>query len=229
MSALLFTLALSLLTTLLFALAPALQLSRIDLNRELKEGVRTSMTRNRFRSALVVSEITLAMITLVGAGLMLKSLWRLVHVNPGYDSSGELMAEIDPAGDRYQELSQVDAFYKGLIERVAAIPGVTHVGIKNTLGASTSVSVAEHPPMPPEREPTVQMNQVSPDYFATLGIPLRAGRFFNDRDVKGAPPVLLVDESLARHIFPGEDPVGKHLNFWKASWEIVGVVGGARY
>ena len=229
MSALLFTLALSLLTTLLFALAPALQLSRIDLNRELKEGGRTSMTRNRFRSALVVSEITLAMITLVGAGLMLKSLWRLVHVNPGYDSSGVLMAEIDPAGDKYQELSQVDAFYRGLIERVAAIPGVTHVGIKNTLGASTSVSVAEHPPMPPEREPTVQINQVSPDYFATLGIPLRAGRFFNDRDVKGAPPVLLVDESLARHIFPGEDPVGKHLNFWKASWEIVGVVGGARY
>ena len=138
------------------------------------------------------------------------------------------MAEIDP-GDKYKELPQVDAFYRELLDRVAAIPGVAHVGIKNTLGASTGISVAEHPAVPPEKEPSVQMNQVSPDYFTTLSIPLRAGRFLNDRDAKGSPPVILVDESLARHIFRGEDPIGKHLNFWKTSWEIVGVVGGARY
>jgi len=227
-TALAFTVALSVVTTILFALAPAIQLSRFDLNRELKEGART-MSRNRFRSALVVTEIALAMITLVGAGLMVKSLWRLVHVNPGYEPHGVLTAQIDPARESYKEDIALNAFYKQLLERVQALPGVTDVGIINTLNASTNYSVAEHPPVPVERQESVQMNQVSSDYFKAMGIPLRQGRVFEDRDVDGATRVVLVDESLAHKAFPGEDPIGKHLNFWKQSWEIVGVVGGARY
>jgi len=228
-TALVFTLALSLLTTILFALAPAIQLSRFYLNRELKESNRSSsVTRNRFRSALVVTEVTLAMISLVGAGLMIKSLWKLVHVNPGYEPNGVLTARIDPAADRYKDAA-LDAFYKGLLERVGRIPGISDVGIINTLNASTNYSVAEHPPVPTERQESVQMNQVSANYLKAMGIPLLAGRVFDDRDVKGAPRVIIIDQSLAHKEFPSENPIGKHLNFGNESWEIVGVAGGARY
>jgi putative ABC transport system permease protein len=227
-TALVFTLALSVLTTILFALAPAIQLSRFDLNRELKDSGRSSVTRNRFRSALVVTEVALTMISLVGAGLMIKSLWKLVHVNPGYEPNGVLTAQIDPAADRYKDAA-LDSFYKGLLDRVGTIPGVTDTGIINTLNASTNYSVTEHPPVPPERQGLVQMNQVSANYFNAMGIPLRAGRSFDERDVKGTPKVIIIDESLARKEFPSENPIGKHLNFWDASWEIVGVAGGARY
>ena len=227
--ALAFTIAVSVVTTLLFGLAPALQLSKVDLNEELKAGGRGAVNRNRFRSALVVAEISLAMITLVGAGLMIKSLWRLVHVNPGYEPAGVLTAQIDPFGARYKEEAQVNEFYKELLERVAAIPGITSVGIINTLNASTNVLVAEHPPVPPDQQRPAQMNQVSPDYFKTMAIPLRSGRFLDERDMKGAAPVIIINETLAREQFPGENPLGKHLNFWNKSWEIVGVVGDAHY
>ena len=229
LTALVFTFALTLVTTILFALAPALQLSRFDLNRELKEGGRTSIARSRFRSVLVVTEITLAMITLVGAGLMIKSLWRLVHVNPGYEPRGVLTAQIDPSRDSYKEDAMLNGFYKRLLENVGRIPGVTDVGVINTLNASNNYSVAEHPAVPVEQQELAQMNQVSSDYFKAMGIPLRRGRVFDDRDVQGATPVIVIDESFARREFSGEDPIGKHLNFWKKSWEIVGVVGGARY
>jgi putative ABC transport system permease protein len=228
-TALAFTVGLSVITTILFALAPAIQLSRFDLNRELKEGGRTSISGSRFRSALVVTEVTLAMITLVGAGLMVKSLWRLVHVNPGYEPYGVLTAQIDPSRESYKEDVALNAFYKQLLERVQNLPGVTRVGIINTLNASTNYSVAEHPPVPTDRQESVQMNQVSSDYFKAMGIPLRRGRVFDDRDVDGATRVIVIDESLAHKEFPNDDPIGKHLRFWQQSWEIVGVVGGARY
>jgi putative ABC transport system permease protein len=224
-----FTLALSLLTTILFGLLPALQLSRVRLNEELKEGGRTAGTRNRFRSALVITEVTLAMVTLVGAGLMIKSLWRLVHVNPGYEPKGVLTAQIDPSGANYQEAAQINGFYKGLLERVSTIPGVSDAAIINSLNASTGFSVDEHPPVPPEQRPLAQMNQVSADYFKTMGIPLRAGKVFDERDAQGAPAVVIIDESFARREFRGENPIGKHLRIEKTPWEIVGVVGGARY
>jgi putative ABC transport system permease protein len=228
-TALVFTLVLSLVTTILFGLAPALQLSKVKLNEELKEGGKTASSRSKLRSALVITEVTLAMVTLIGAGLMIKSLWRLAHVNPGYQPAGVLTAQIDPAGENYKEPAQVNAFYKGLLERTSTIPGVSHAGIINSLNSSTPISVAEHPPVPPEQQQQAQTNQVSADYFGAMGIPLRSGRVFNDRDSEGAPPVIVIDESLARREFPGENPIGKHLRFWNKSWEIVGVVGGARY
>jgi putative ABC transport system permease protein len=229
MTALGFTFGLALLTSLLFGLVPALQLSRVDLSEELKEGGKTVGLRNRFRSALVVAEVALAMVTLVGAGLMIKSFWHLAHVNPGYEPAGVLSAQIDPSGASYKEPAQVSSFYKELLARVSAIPGVSSAGIINSLNSSSPISVDEHPPVPPEQQPQVQTNQVSGDYFRAMGIPLRAGRIFNDRDVKGAPSVALVDESFARRQFPNENPLGKHLHFWDQAWEIVGVVGAAKY
>ena len=224
-----FTLGLSLLTSLLFGLVPALQLSRVDLNEELKEGGRTAGHRNKFRSVLVVAEVTLAMVTLVGAGLMIKSFWRLAHVNPGFEPTGVLTAQIDPAGANYKEPAQVSGFYKELLARISAIPGVSHAGIINSLNSSSPIGVDEHPPVPPEKRPQAQTNQVSGDYFRAMGIPLRDGRTFDERDAKGATGVVIVDESLARREFPNENPLGKHLHFWNAAWEIVGVVGGAKY
>ena len=229
LTALAFTFGLALLTSLLFGLVPAWQLSRVDLNEELKEGGRTVGLRNRFRSALVVAEVTLAMVTLVGAGLMIRSFWHLAHVNPGFEPSGVLTAKIDPSGANYKEPAQVTGFYQELLTRVSAIPGVSSAGIINSLNSSTPISVDEHPPVPPEQHPQTQTNQVSGDYFRAMGIPLRAGRTFNDRDAKGAPSVIVVDESLARRQFPNENPLGKHLHFWDKAWEIVGVVGGAKY
>jgi putative ABC transport system permease protein len=235
MTALGFTFALSLMTSVLFGLVPTLQLARIDLNEALKEGGRTAGPRSRLRSALVVAEVALAMVLLAGGGLMIKSFWRLAHVNLGYEPAGVLTAKIDPSGARYEEFTEVTTFYQELLERASGIPGVTHAGVINSLNASFPFSIDEHPPLPAEQQPAAQINQVSADYFSALRIPLRAGRFFTDRDVKGAQPVVIIDETFAQHYFPGEDPIGKHINgefsrgTGKTSRQIVGVVGGAKY
>jgi predicted permease len=171
----------------------------------------------------------------VGGGLMLKSFWLLAHADPGFEPEGALTAQIDPSGARYESFAGVTTFYQELLERVRAIPGVTQAGLVNSLRASFPFSVDEHPPLPPEKQPSASLNQVSADYFRAMGIPLRAGRFFTDRDVRGAQPVVIVDESFARHYFAGEDPVGKHVTCKVSrdapdmSYEIVGVVGGAKY
>jgi putative ABC transport system permease protein len=120
-----FTIALALLTTILFGLAPALQLSKVRLSEFLKEGSRSTGVRSRFRSALVITEITLSMVTLVGAALMIKSLWHLTHVNPGYEPLGVLTAQIDPAGAHYKEPANVNLFYKGLLQQLTAVPDVS--------------------------------------------------------------------------------------------------------
>jgi putative ABC transport system permease protein len=223
-----FTFALTLVTTIFFGLAPALQLSRVNLNEALKAGGRTIGLRSRLGSALVIAEVALAMVLLVGAGLMTRSLWRLTHVNLGYEPAAVLTAKIDPSGARYKEFAGVTAFYQELLERIRAIPGVRHASVINSLNASNKFSIDEHPPVPPDQQPIANMNQVSADYFASMGIPLRAGRFFSDRDAASAQPVVIIDESLARSYFPEEDPIGKHINMWNKSREIVGVVGGIK-
>jgi putative ABC transport system permease protein len=230
-----FTFALSLLTSVLFGLVPALQLSRINLNEALKEGGRTTGPRNRLRSVLVVAEVALAMVLLVGGGLMINSFWRLGRVNLGYEPAGVLTSKIDPSGARYDEFARLTAFYKELLERVQAIPGVRDAGIINSLNASFPFSIDEHPPLPPEQKPSARINQVSADYFRAMGIPLRAGRFFDDRDVKAAQSVVIIDETFAQSYFPDEDPIGKNINgefsrgAGNTSRQIVGVVGGAKY
>ncbi|MDQ3817926.1 MAG: ABC transporter permease [Acidobacteriota bacterium] len=226
-----FTFGLSLLTTFVFGLAPALQTSKVDLNEALKEGGRSDAQgrrQTRLRSSLVVTEIALAMVLLTGAGLMVKSFWRLNHTDPGFEPAGALTAQIDPSDDRYHEFDQVVSFYRQFLERVSAVPGVRHVGIINSLDATMPISVDEYPPVQQEQRPQASTNQVSADYFLAMGIPLREGRFFDDRDVKGTQPIVIIDETLARRQFPGEDPLGKHLRLGDTSREIVGVVGATR-
>jgi putative ABC transport system permease protein len=227
-----FTLALALLTTVIFGLVPALQASKVNLNEVLNEGGRSradGRRRNRLRSLLVMSEIAMAMVLSIGGGLMIKSLWRLNNVDRGFETTGVLTAKIDPSGDKYREPHQVVAFYEQLLERVSAIPGVQHAGITNGfLDRLWRVAVDEHPPVPRDQRPTASRHPVSPDYFRAMGIPLRAGRLFTDRDVQGALPVVIIDETLARRHFANEDPTGKHLRFEDVSREIVGVVAATR-
>jgi len=224
-----FTFALSMLTCFLFGPIPALRLSKVDLNETLKDGGRTAGTRNRLRPALVVAEVALATVVLVGGGLTIKSFWRLAHVDLGYEPEGVLTAQIDPSGARYKEFEQVTNFYQELLGRISAIPGARYAGAINSADVVTSFGIGEHPPLPPDKQPLAQTNHVSPEYFSAMGIPLRAGRFFNDRDAKGSQAVAIIDETLARREFPGENPVGKHIAFWNTSHEIVGVVGAAKY
>ncbi len=234
-TALCFTFALSMLASFLFGLIPALQLSKVDLNEALKEGGRAAVARNRIRPALVITEIALAMVVLVGGGLMIKTFWRLAHVNPGYEPEGVLTAQVDPSSARYKESGQVIGFHQELLGRVAAIPGASYAGMINSLNASFSFSIDEHPPLPPEQRQSAQINQVSADYFKAMGIPLRAGRFFTDRDGAGSQPVVIIDETFAQRYFPGDDPIGKHITgefsrgAGNSSRQIVGVVGGAKY
>ncbi|HKP84936.1 MAG TPA: ABC transporter permease [Blastocatellia bacterium] len=224
--------ALSLLTTVIFGLVPAIQASKVNLNEALKEGGRGDARgrgQNRLRSLLVVTEVALAVVLLVGAGLMIKSFWRLSNTPRGFDPAGVLTAKVDPSGDRYREPNQVVEFYRQLLERVSAIPGVQHAGITNGfLDRGCLLVIEEHPPVPEEERPGASRYPVSADYFRAMGIPLRAGRFFTDRDVAGAPPVVIIDETVQRRHFPDENPIGKHLRFNDALREIVGVVGATR-
>src|SRR5262245_15564355 len=224
-----FTFAMAFLTSIIFGLLPALNSSKVNLNDNLKEGGLSDVKgggQNRIRSLLVVSEIALAMILLVGAGLMLKSFWRLSNVDPGFSSTGVLTANIDPT---YKDFEQVVAFYRQLLERVRTIPGVEHAGIINSLGSSWDFTIEEHPPVPPEKRPSASNNQVGGDYFRTVGIPLRAGRFFDEGDIRSATLVAIIDETLAHNYFPNENPIGKHLQYQGASREIVGVVGASKF
>jgi putative ABC transport system permease protein len=171
----------------------------------------------------------MAMVLLVGAGLMTVSFWRLTRVDPGYDPSGVLTAQIDPSGPKYKGEGVVPAFHRSLLERISSIPGVRYAGMINSLNASNGFTITEHPPQSADEEMSAQINQVSPDYFKAMGIPLRTGRYFTDADAKGSTDVVIIDEGLARAYFPGEDPLGKHIFMWNKPREVVGVVGAARY
>jgi putative ABC transport system permease protein len=226
-----FTFGLSALATILFGLAPALQASKVNLNEALKEGGRRAAQgrgANRLRSGLVVAEIALSLTLLIGAGLMSKSLWRLSHAHPGFESAGVLTSKLDPTGDRYREPQQFIDFYERLLERLEATPGVEAAGLKNNWDQGYKLAIEEGPHIPEEQRPWVGYNQVSAGYFRAMGISLRSGRFFSQRDEKGAHPVVIIDETLQRRYFPNENPLGKHLRFGYGLREIVGVVGATR-
>jgi predicted permease len=236
--ALAFTAALSLAVSLLFGLAPALHASRVDLNAALKEGGKTSAraSRNRLRSLLVVSEVALALVLLVGAGLMLKSLVRLLEVDPGFDPKNLLTMQLAlPAGD-YKEYERTAVFHRQLLERLNALPGVKGAATVGTLpivgGNTTRFYVAGRPVPEPGGETEANLRDVSDNYFRVVGVPLLSGRYFEARDdSKDAPGVVVVNQALAARMFPEGDAVGSRLVFtgdMTPPIEIVGVVGDER-
>jgi putative ABC transport system permease protein len=234
---LLFALALALLTGLVFGLAPALQASRVDLQGALKEGGRASggAARQRLRSALVGAEIALAVVLLVGAGLMMKSLLRLMQVNLGFDPTNVLtMTVVLPTG-KYTEPNRIIAYYQQLQERLAALPGVTGAGAVSQLplqpGNTTRFIVEGEPAPPPEQETEANIRVASASYFPALGIPIAQGRNFAESDKADSTRVVIINRSLAEKLFGGRSPVGRRLQFPafpNQSVEIVGVVGDVR-
>ncbi len=231
----LFALAASAVSGMLSGIAPALQASRTSLVTVLNEGGRggTSGRASRaIRQTLVVLEIALALVLLVGAGLLMRSFTHLRSANPGFDPSGVLTLRVPLGGGRNAAPDRRIAFTNALLERIAALPGVTAAaGINglplNGLGNGADFVVEGRPGPPPVRHPNGLVRSVTRDYFHVMRIPLLAGRFFNDGDNRQGKPVILVNRTLVRQFWPAGDPLGARLVFGNSTTrtaEIVGVV-----
>ncbi|HLL75960.1 MAG TPA: ABC transporter permease [Pyrinomonadaceae bacterium] len=231
-----FTLGVSVLTGLLFGLAPAVQISKTDLNESLKEGGRTGGTggKHYVRNALVVAEVALSLLLLVGAGLLVKSFLNLRQSDLGFDPQNVLTARIALPEKRYKENAQIENFYKSLEQRVRALPGVEAAGLTVGLpmngGIESTVTVeGQEAPAKPEDAPVALSLSVSPGYFGAMKIPVIEGRGFTDQDREGSPHVVVVDEMLAKRFFPNGSAIGRRLRFGgpnaeRMHWfEIVGV------
>src|SRR5262245_2155842 len=232
-SILAFTAGLSLLTGIVFGFAPAFQAGRRELSESLKTGGKSpGVARQRLRNGLVVTEIALALVLLVGAGLMTKSLLRLMAVDPGFRTENLFMITVVLPAAKYAENSKVATFHKQLLERVGALPGAqgaATVGVLPLVGGNTTRFIVEGEPVPPPGQQTeANLRDVSAGYFSTMGIPLINGRHFGELDNAGAPGVVIVNQTLARRVFPNGAAVGRRLIFTgdnRTPIEIVGVVG----
>lgn len=229
-----FSAAVALVAGLLFGLAPALQAARLNIQAALREegrGGTASKGRFRLRQILVVSEMALAVVLLIAAGLLMQSFWRLQSVDPGFRSENVLAFSVSPPPASYPDSSDVTGFYRDLMPQIAAIPGVTSVGavrIPPLAGSLPPNDIQiENYVQPQDGIPTnADVQLVTPGYFATLGIPLLQDRS-EDRDQLDGEIVAVIDEVLARRFFPGEDPTGRRIRQTGSAWStIVGVVGG---
>ena len=232
-----FSFVLSALTGILFGSVPALQSSRLDLNETLKEGGRTMAggARQRLRSVFVASEIALAVVLLVGAGLMMKSLFRLLQTNGGFNPSNVLTMTVVLPPAQYTDANALNNFHDQLKERIQSLPGVASAGSIDILplqGGNTTRFYVEGDPVPQPGE-AIEANIRFPDesYFQTLGIPLIAGRHFDSRDNSDSPGVVIIGKTIADRVFAGRDPIGRRLKY--ASFDtpgdlIIGVVGDVK-
>jgi putative ABC transport system permease protein len=233
-----FALAVCLLVGILFGLAPALGASRIDLDESLKEGARGftgGLRARRFRGGLVVCEVGLALVLLIGGGLLIHSLKNLVAVDIGFNPKNVLTMELNLPSSRYPKNEDRLAFFQNAVERVKGLPGVLDASVTSKLplmGMSNNGDVwVEGRPMGPEFQgPLVEFSYVLPGYFHTLGVPSLVGRTFAFADGAGAPRVAVINETLARHFWPHESPLGKRFTRSKPpQWvEVVGVVADVR-
>jgi putative ABC transport system permease protein len=237
-----FTLLVSLATGILFGLAPALQSTNPDINESLKENARGSsgsVRRNRVRSLLIVSEVALSLMLLISAGLLFRSFLRLQAVELGFRPQRVLTFRLTPSGTNFREDAHYVNFYSQVAERIQTLPGVEAVGVINTLplvkGPTSRFRVEGRPPLTPDKWPGVNYRSVSPDYFRAVNVPLLKGRALDARDNDTAPLAILVNQSLVRRDFEGEDPIGKRINMGgtrsdgQPIWsEIVGVVADVR-
>lgn len=232
-----FALGLSFLTGLAFGTVPALRTSRSDLAHDLRSGTRTTdATGARFRGGLVVGQVALSVILLVVSGLLIRSLARLTSVDPGFHTEHLLTAEIHLPDTEYGEAGRRVDFFASLQERTRALPGVTGVGLINQLpirdpGNNIYVHAADRPPQDPGDQRIAFYRVVMPGYFEAMGIPRLAGRVIEPSDREGAPLVVVINETMARELFSGEDPRGRRVVIDLGEptvAEVVGVVGDVR-
>jgi putative ABC transport system permease protein len=236
-----FTLGVSLLTGIIFGLVPALQTSKTDLHETLKEGGRSGSSGARawVRNTLVVLEMALALVVLVSAGLLMRSFWRVQQVNPGFAPQNVLAMSLGLPMTKYREPAQRANFYKELLQRIRALPGVQSAGANSILplsgnNSSGSFQIEGRVAPPGQSSPHGDRWAATTDYFSTMKIPIVRGRFFDDRDTMESQPVAIIDETMQRKYWPNEDPVGKRITFQSRDgnpiWrEIVGIVGHVKH
>jgi putative ABC transport system permease protein len=232
-----FTGALSVLTGLIFGIIPALTRAKPALNETLKEGGRTSAAfgRGRMRSALIVTEVALSLALLIGAGLLIKSFWRLTQVDPGFQPDRLLTMNVTLIGEKYKETGQVISFYRDLPARLGALPGVKAVSAVSVLpisgGDGNGDLTIEGRDFPPAQTPSASYRRILPNYFSAMGIPLKQGREFNERDT-GEEKVVIINEGMARRFWPDGDAIGKRIKVGPPQNEpwmtIVGVAGDVK-
>jgi len=227
--AVLFAIAAALVTSLVFGLAPALSASQL-------RPARRSRSSNRLRNLLVVSEVALALLLMIGASLMVRSLLNLQDVNPGFNPAGVLTASVNLPASKYSKPDQQTAFYRRLQERLEAMPGVAAAGMTSVLpligsNQGTALFIQGRPVSSPSDLPILWFRIVNTKYFQAMQIPLRKGRLFTEQDAPGAPRALIVNETMARRYWPNEDPIGKQVgNGRPDGWvPVVGVVGDVRH
>ena len=237
-SVLAFTFGVSILTGIVFGLAPALRAVTVDVNTSLKLGGRSAQgdggfgtSRRRLRSLLVVSEVALSLMLLIGAGLLIRSFMRLQDVSPGFNADNVISMRLGASGRQFPNREAAVEFFRQIGDKIAAVPGVKVRGAVSALPFTSavgwgSINVEGFTPQPGQ-ELQVDQRAATPDYFRTLEVPLLKGRFFSEFDtLPNAQPVVIVDEKFAQRFWPGQDPLGKHL--WrdpKQPMTIVGVVG----
>jgi len=215
-----FTAVISMLASVIFGLVPTLHASKPDLNEALKEGGRSSgaaSSSNRLRGVLVVSEIALALVLLVCAGLLIRSVMRLRDMSPGFNPSHLLTMNVPLPLSRYPQRDSWVAFYRQAVDRVETLPGVQSAGFTSILPFGSnfdgrSLAVEDHP-VPRGQEMSVDLYIVTPGYLQTMSIPLRQGRAFTEQDTEQTPMVALINETMARQLWPHESPLGKRIKF----------------
>lgn len=235
-----FTFGVSCLTGIIFGLAPALHISKPDLQYTLKEGGRgfVGARGQRLRGLLVITEIALSLVLLVGAGLLIRSFIRLQRVDVGFNPERLLTMRVEMSDSKAKDLARRVSFYQEVIERVESLPGVEAVGMVNaapivTPGIRAFVTIEDKPDPPPGQPQLTNCRVVSPDYFRALGVPLRAGRSLTAEDNTQASPVAVINQEMARRYWDDDDPVGKRFKFGPrastAAWlTVTGVVGDMR-
>ena len=235
---LVFTLLVTLLTGVVFGLAPALQATRLNLSESLKEtgkGASSGANRNRLRSLLVISEIALSLVLLVGAGLMIRSFVYLIRSDLGVNPNNVLTMELSIPRLKYPEEQQRVNFYQELVGRIQNLPGVQKASAINYVpmgrtGTSSNFRVEGQPAPLKGKEPITDYRVITPGYFEAIGTPLRQGRIFTEQDKKGSPMVAIINERLARRYFPSGDALGKRLiiSDEDGPLEIVGIAGDVK-
>ncbi len=233
-----FSLILCVLTGIVFGLMPALQAARGELHEMLKEGTRGSTEggRGKFRSALIVAEMAIALVLMTGAGLLIESFAHLMRVNPGFAAQNLMTFQFNLPPDHYGQGPQMTEFYRELIERVKTLPEVQAAGVTSYLPLTGAIRFVYFCPEGRVcegigKDPLIAIRQVSPEYFDTVRTPLLHGRVFSDKDTAAGQPVVIVNQTVASRYWPGQNPIGKHLANSRdmLQREVVGVVGDVKF
>ena len=243
---LLFALALSVFTGILFGLAPAWEASRADLAISLREGGRGAIGRSRskLRGILVVGEVSLAFVLLVSAGLLIRSFFQMQRADTGFDSTNVMTAGLPLSDKRYPDTVQLDSYLRQIVGNVESVPGVRDVAFTSALpmqgwGYGMPFQISDRPVVDRANRQGCFFKMVGPSYFRAVGMRLREGRGLTDHDVAGSPPVTVINQTMKRKYFPDQDPIGKRILVQQIipgktqlgpeiAWEVVGVVGDER-